>query len=148
MTWYPFSIHPDYKMGQFQPYLPIKIIQSEIPENSVIAGALVDTGSLSTKIVSKYADYINLDYKSGDLVSNQAVGGSIQGYLCKCRVQVLDMNEKGEALPESVLMELTEEKIDFGECFPVCLLGVRDFLRHLKLKIDYPKKRFSIERPN
>ena len=66
MRWYPFSIHPDFKRAELQPYLPIKIIHPEDANSYVIVGALVDTGAFSTKIPMKWAERIGLDVENGN----------------------------------------------------------------------------------
>ena len=146
MKWYSFSTHPHYKIGGLQPYLHIRIIHPDDGDTSIILGALIDTGAVCSKIPVKWAEYINLDYKKGIPVFGSTAGGDAQGYLCKCRVQVLDMNEECEPLPNQILTEL-EDEVAFGPCVDIPLLGVRDFLKNYKITIDYPNKKFSLGSP-
>lgn len=146
MRWYPFSIHPDFKRAELQPYLPIKIIHPEDANSYVIVGALVDTGAFSTKIPMKWAERIGLDVENGNHISGDTAGGEIEGLLCKCKIQVLDLSEKGKILSENILVELIGDRFVFGKCTPIPLLGVKEFLKDLLLTVDYPNKKFSLEK--
>ena len=50
-----------------------------------------------------------------------------------------------QALSDTVIAELGHKnRCLFGDCFPIPLLGVKDFLKDFILTIDYPNKKFSL----
>jgi hypothetical protein len=149
MKWYPFSVHSEYKPGGLQPHLPIKIIHPEDSNTYVVVHALIDTGASISKIPAKYADRISIDYNNGEVASGVTADGEGKGHWCKCRIQVLDMDETGNELPDIILSELgMKGSCVFGECAPIPLLGVADFLKNYVVTVDYPNKRFSLGNSN
>lgn len=147
MKWYPFTVYDEYKVAGPQPYLPVKITHPDDVNTSIIVKGLIDTGALISKFPFKYAEQIALEFKNGNIVSGLTAGGEVQAYSCNCGVKLLDMNEKGQILPEKVLVKLPSEQFVFGQCTPIALLGVNDCLKDFILTVNYPKQVFSIQRP-
>ena len=125
---YPFTIT---RVGDIsKPYLPITIINRE-NQKEINVFALIDTGAVECALPATFALPLGHNLQSGCQKRISTGNGITIAYSHTVCINVFNF------LTENVL-------IDFMPNLHIPLLGVKSFLSNFILKIDYPKKTFSI----
>ena len=125
---YPFTIT---RVGDIaRPYLPITIINPE-NQKEINVFALIDTGADECALPATFALPLGHNLQSGYQKRISTGNGITIAYSHTVCIKAFNF------LTENVL-------IDFMPNLHIPLLGVKSFLSNFILKIDYPKKIFSI----
>lgn len=124
-----------------RPWLPVTIIN---PKNgkSIKTYGLVDTGADECSVPAGFAKELGHDLRKGNLKKVDTAGGKTKAYSHVTTIEIFNIKENKAA------HRMKDIPIDFADGLNVVLLGVKDFLDHFTLKIDYPKKVFSIKASN
>jgi hypothetical protein len=124
----------------YRPYLKIRIINSHTGKDLKTYG-IVDTGADECAIPASFAPILGHELQAGVTKQIMTGNGSTIAYSHTTQFEIFH--------PESdqVLYAMPETPIDFMPNLHVVLLGVNSFLNKFVLKIDYPKKDFSIIYP-
>lgn len=125
---YPFTITRPGDIAR--PYLPVTIIN---PENGkrLNVFALIDTGADECALPASFAPPLGHSLQSGYQKKISTGNGITIAYGHTINIAVFDFTA------ENIV-------IDFMPNLHIPLLGVKSFLSNFALKIDYPKKYFSI----
>ena len=125
---YPFTIT---RVGDIsKPYLAVTIINPE-NQKEINVFALIDTGADECALPATFALPLGHNLQSGYQKRISIGNGITIAYSHTVCINVFNF------LTENVL-------IDFMPNLHIPLLGVKSFLSNFILKIDYPKKTFSI----
>ena len=116
-----------------RPYLRVEYVNPHNDE-SVKVYALIDTGADDCVLPARFADILGHDLKKGKPYSVASASGFSRGYLHTTRITI-----PGFATEECL--------IGFLPGLNTPLLGVRSFLNHFRLMINYPKLTFSLRNP-
>jgi predicted aspartyl protease len=119
--------------------LPIKIIN---PRNSKFmkTWGLVDTGASECALPSRIADLLGHDLIMGKMKEINTGNGMAQAY---CHTSTIEVYHP-QHLNDPSIFRMENVLIDFMLNLDVPLLGVRGFLSKFILKINYPKRIFSL----
>ncbi len=125
----------------FYPYLPISIINPRKKENHVNTYGLIDTGADVCTLPISVAKALGVNLDKLETATTRTASGKAKIYKYKCIFEIYHPSIKK-------LVYTTEETpINFMTKLPMVLLGVDSFLSDFVLKINYPKKIFSINHP-
>lgn len=117
-----------------RPYLPITLINPDTRKRLKVM-ALIDTGADECALPASFAPLLGHDLQAGQERRINTGNGVTIAYAHTLRIEI-----KGFAT-QHVL-------IDFMPNLHTPLLGVKSFLNHFVLTINYPKKMFSLKLPN
>jgi hypothetical protein len=121
--------------------LPIRII-NPITQASLNTYGVIDTGASGCAIPAAIAQA--LGYGLTDDHKNSVItgGGSTEAYRFNTTIEV----RHPVSLGNNIIFTINNEPIDFIINLPLVLLGTKEFLSNFVLRIDYPRKRFSLTR--
>lgn len=114
-----------------RPYLRVRYINPHTDKN-LQAWALIDTGADDCVLPASFAGLLGHNLIAG----NQVNIGGVHGH---------DIAYQHTTIIEIPGFATEETLISFIENLRTPLLGVRSFLSHFKLSIDYPNELFSLE---
>lgn len=119
--------------------LPIRII-NPTTHASISTYGVIDTGASGCAIRAAMAHALGFaltdDRKNSVITGN----GSTEAYRFDTTIEVRHPGNLGN----SIIFTINNEPIDYIINLPLVLLGTKEFLSHFVLKIDYPRKRFSL----
>lgn len=122
------------------PRLLVKIINSDT-NLSMFTFGIIDTGADECAVPEFIATTIGHNLKKGKKKLIGTAGGLTPSYSHKTRVELY------HPVTGKHMYTLNETPIDYVDGLHCALLGVKNFLDQFVLRIDYPKKRFSITFP-
>ena len=117
-----------------RPWLPITIINPHTGQEIQVLG-LVDTGADECALPSAYASLLGHNLQAGKSKEVNTGNGTTLAYSHTSRIRV------GNFITDQTL-------IDFMPNLSVPLLGMKNFLSHFILTVDYPNSSFSLEKPD
>jgi predicted aspartyl protease len=121
-----------------RPYLKVRYINPHTEDNT-LAWALIDTGADDCVLPASFAEILGHDLEAGERTMIAGVHGEDVAYRHTTIIKI-----PGD-LPEDTFS--TEETlISFVDNLPQPLLGVRSFLSHFKLTVNFPNMYFSLEK--
>jgi predicted aspartyl protease len=139
----PIRNFPFYKVKKdrcSRPWLPIRLVN---PDNGLdlITVGLIDTGADECSVPAAFAKKLghNLTAVKPKLITTAS--GIGRAYPHTTTIEIYDVSIK------NVLHNIPNVTIDYTEDLHVVLLGMKNFLEHFVLEINYPKEVFSIRRP-
>jgi predicted aspartyl protease len=128
---YPFS---KTRPGDVpRPYLPVTLV-NPATETQLKVMALIDTGADECALPASFAPILGHDLQTGQVRRINTGNGVTMAYAHTLRIEI-----QGFAT-QNVL-------IDFMPNLQTPLLGVKSFLSHFVLTINYPKRIFSLKFP-
>jgi hypothetical protein len=136
---YPFHVmvpgHPP------RPMLPVRITN---PATGLFVDAwgLVDTGADDCALPTRYAAALGHNLKAGLVRLIGTGNGTTRAYAHTTRIDVLTLPRLSS--PEKIAFTIPDTLIDFLPRLGCVLLGVRSFLSHFILTINYPEQWFAI----
>jgi predicted aspartyl protease len=142
---YPFQAETPL-FPQPQPLLPLRIINPHSRLDMRTWG-LIDTGAKTTHIPRSIAESLKHECEKGTLVKVPTAGGEVKAYLHTFAIHILGMDMDGIVNESNVEAVIAEQPIAVSDLCSIVLLGVKEFLAHYILEIDYPKQVFSLRRP-
>lgn len=117
-----------------RPYLPITLI-NPATKNRLKVMALIDTGADECALPASFAPILGHSLQSGQVKQVNTGNGVTVAYAHTVRIEIKRFATK------NVL-------IDFMPNLHIPLLGVKSFLSHFVLNVNYPKKMFSLRFPD
>jgi len=132
----PFTLY----QGIYRPTLQIRIINPHTGLNQRTYG-IVDTGADECAVPASYASLLGHNLLAGDQKKLSTGNGEAVGYSHTTKIEIFH-HSTGE-----VVYTINDTPIDFMEKLQIILLGVRSFLSKFILRLDYPRKVFSIKHP-
>jgi hypothetical protein len=138
---YPFKAQGVFSIPS--PILPVLITNPHNGANFRTWG-LVDTGAVATVIPGFIARNIGHNVENVATSSGDCAGGQITVYPHTCNIDILSMNSNGNVNENDIIIRIPPCKMGVINDCQCVLLGVSDFLKKYILKIDYPRKIFSI----
>lgn len=121
-------------------YLPIKIINPHTNKSTSTMG-LIDTGADECAIPAYIAEKLGHDIKAGK--SKGVITGNGEAYAYKHTTKF----EIYHPITGKLLYTIHDTPVDCLPKLTTVLLGVNNFLIRFILKIDYPKRTFSLKFP-
>jgi len=118
-------------------------ITNPITNQSVIALALIDTGSDNCAFPISIGKHLGYDLLKLPLKNVQTAGGPSQGRTGKAILEVLGVQSNG-MYSNIVLERLKSTSVDFMTRLRTFLLGREYFLEKYTLKIEYDQQKFSL----
>ena len=115
-----------------RPWLPITIINPHSNKKVKVLG-LIDTGADECALPASYAAILGHNLQAGTAKEINTGNGKTMAYSHTVRIEISDIVIK-------------ETLIDFMPNLYVPLLGVKSFLSNFVLTVDYPQKKFSLEK--
>ncbi|MDO8603522.1 MAG: retropepsin-like aspartic protease [Candidatus Omnitrophota bacterium] len=115
-----------------RPWLPITIVNPHSNKKMKILG-LIDTGADECALPASYAAILGHNLQAGIAKEINTGNGKTIAYSHTVRIEIFDITIK-------------ETLIDFMPNLNVPLLGVRSFLSNFVLTVNYPQKKFSLEK--
>ncbi len=134
---FPFVKFSPDALGR--PILPVKI-HNPHTGNSFITWGIVDTGADECAIPATLANELGHTLEKGSQKRVSTGAGPNTAFAHTTKIDIL-------SLQEAVLYSIEETPVDFMPNLHCVLLGVRNFLNHFILTIDYPNQKFSIRYP-
>ncbi|MBD3242581.1 MAG: hypothetical protein GF331_18470 [Chitinivibrionales bacterium] len=128
---FPFVI--PYPGEPARPYVPVKITNPSTGR-SIETYALVDTGADECALPASFATLLDHDLKKGERKEIRTGNGAAVAYGHTTTIEMLGFST-GEAA------------IDYMPNLVTPLLGVRSFLAHFVVVLDYPGKTVAFEMP-
>lgn len=119
--------------------LPVKVINPQTGQFLLLWG-LIDTGADECALPAAYAHKLGHDLASVKPRKIGSASGAGEAFPHTTRIEVLDV--KGD----KVVYTIPETPIDFVVGLGPALLGVKKFLNHFVLTVDYPGKVFSLQK--
>jgi len=132
----PFTLYD----GIYRPALQIRIANPHAGLSQRTYG-LIDTGADECAIPASYAPLLGHDLKKGETKRVNTGNGMAIAYVHTTRFDIFD------PLTGAVAYTISDTPIDFLPNLHLVLLGVKSFLNHFILHIDYPRKVFSVKKP-
>ncbi|MFQ5779194.1 MAG: retropepsin-like aspartic protease [Nitrospiria bacterium] len=129
---HPFSITRPGDVPR--PYLPITIINPDTEKRLKVI-ALIDTGADECALPASFAPILGHHLEAGQAKKINTGNGVTIAYAHTLRIEI-----KGFTTQDVL--------IDFMPNLYIPLLGVKSFLGHFILTINYPKKIFSLKFPD
>jgi hypothetical protein len=130
-----------------KPFLPIEI---STPAHTVIppqyAFGLVDTGAAVCSIPAEFAPLLNHNLRRVKATAIQGAGSVAQGFPHTVRIRALAMKLNGRVNYAETVFDTGAIPVHFVPGLPCVLIGVKDFLEHFVLTVDYPQQTFSLTR--
>ena len=126
---YPFQAQGVF--SQSSPILPILITNPHNGANFQTWG-LVDTGAMATVIPGFIA---------------RSIGHNITVYPHTCSIDIWSIDNNGNVNENDVVIRIPSRSMGVINDCNCVLLGVNDFLKRYILKVNYPRKVFSIRHP-
>ncbi len=123
-----------------RPYLGVNIINPHTGKSLYTYG-LVDTGADECAIPARYARLLGHKLRAGD---ETEVGTGKGKNIAYAHITAFEIYHP---VSGKHLYDIKKAPIDFLPKLEIVLLGVKSFLGKFVLKIDYPKKTFSIKHP-
>lgn len=118
--------------GSFpRPYLRVRYLNPHTGK-SLQAWALIDTGADDCVLPADFAGLLGHDLEAGNKVQIGGIHGHDFAYQHTTKIEIPGFSTE-------------ETLISFIGKLRQPLLGVRSFLSHFKLTIDYPNENFSLE---
>ncbi len=137
----PINTCPFVRIGGIlRPYLAITIINPHT-NKSLSTYGLIDTGADECAIPAGYARLLGHKLHSGIKKEINTGKGKTTAYTHTTAFEIY------HPISGKYLHKISKAPIDFLPKLPIVLLGVKSFLGKFILKINYPKKTFSIKRP-
>jgi len=121
--------------------LPVRIINPDTGLFLALWG-MIDTGADECSIPADLAQILGHNLSAGVAKQINTAGGVSTAYAHTTCIEVLSINDHSQ-----VVYSIPDTPIDFCPGLQVVLLGVRNFMEHFKLTIDYPNQRFSLNFP-
>jgi len=115
-----------------RPYLKVRYINPRASMNT-LAWALIDTGADNCVLPASYAEILGHNLEAGEKTIIGGVSGENVAYKHTMKIEI-----PGFSTEEVLIL--------FVEGLPQPLLGVKNFLSHFKLTVDFPNECFSLER--
>jgi len=141
---YPFQAQGPF--SELSPILPIIIIN---PENrwQFQTWGLIDTGASATTIPGFIATEIGHNIERVKPTPGLGAGGAVDVYEHTCSINILSMAQDGKVNKDEIVIKVSRRRIGVINGLHYVLLGVNDFLKKYVVTIDYPRKVFSIQKP-
>ena len=115
-----------------RPWLPVTIVNPHFNKKVKVLG-LIDTGADECALPASYAAILGHNLQAGIAKEINTGNGKTIAYSHTVRIEIFDITIK-------------ETLIDFMPNLNVPLLGVRSFLSNFVLTVNYPQKKFSLEK--
>jgi len=115
-----------------RPWLPVTIINPHSDKRVKVLG-LIDTGADECALPASYAAILGHNLQAGIAKEINTGNGKTIAYSHVVRIEIFDIVIK-------------ETLIDFMPNLYVPLLGVKSFLTNFVLTVDYPQKKFSLQK--
>ncbi len=126
--------------GIYRPVLQISIINPHTNLFQKTYG-IIDTGADDCAVPASFAALLGHNLQEGLMKTIQTGNGETVAYTHTTKFEIFRPNTN------KVAYTILDTPIDFMPNLPVVLLGVNSFLSKFVLRIDYPRKVFSIRRP-
>lgn len=127
--------------GIYRPILPVRIINAHDPGKNFRTWGIVDTGADECAIPAHYARLLGHDLPAGIQKTVSTGNGATYAYSHKTRFEIY------HPVTYDLMYAVGDTCIDFMMNLPVVLLGANNFLNRFVLMIDYPRRIFSITKP-
>jgi hypothetical protein len=127
--------------GIYRPILPVRIINPHTGKNYRTFG-IIDTGADDCAVPAVYATLLEHNLQAGGTKIISTGNGETIAYTHTTKFEIFHPRT------EELLYTTEDTPIDFMPNLHVVLLGVNSFLSRFVLKIDYPRKKFSIRYPS
>jgi len=141
---YPFQAQGVF--SQSSPILPILITNPHNGANFQTWG-LVDTGAMATVIPGFIARSIGHNIENVAPFHGAGAGGQITVYPHTCSIDIWSIDNNGNVNENDVVIRIPSRSMGVINDCNCVLLGVNDFLKRYILKVNYPRKVFSIRHP-
>lgn len=135
---FPFIKFSTDDLGR--PILPVRIHNPHTGRFFVTWG-IVDTGADECAIPATLANELGHTLERGSQKIVNTGAGPNTAFAHTTRIDIL-------SLQKDILYSIKETPIDFMPNLHCVLLGVRNFLNHFILTVDYPNQKFSIIDPD
>ncbi len=126
--------------GTYRPTLQIRIINPHTGLSQKAYG-LIDTGADECAIPAFYAVLLGHDLRAGIRKTIYTGNGETVAFAHTTKFEIFS------PFTGKVTYTIPDTPIDFLENLNVILLGVNSFLSKFILRIDYPRRLFSIKHP-
>lgn len=125
-----------------RPILPI-IIKN--PENGkyLHVWGLIDTGADRCSVPATYASLLGHDLTQGKKIEIGTGNGTTNAYEHTSEIAICGIGSN-KNIEYNNIIHTIRAAVDYMPNLNTVLLGVKQFLGNFTLKIEYPKKRFSI----
>ena len=151
----PIDQHPFTRFPKSLCLWPRLLVRVHSPNDgkSVVAWALVDTGSDCCALPLLWQDRLNITFTEADKVENVFSAGIPRqtSYRKEVAISVLHSIERPSnhkcLAPGSTAIDLLKCKVLFLEKLGYPILGMKDFLDEYVLALNYQRKQFSVFPP-
>ncbi|GBD96652.1 MAG TPA: hypothetical protein ENG83_10920 [Nitrospirae bacterium] len=121
-----------------RPWLPVRITNPHTRKHIDTYG-LIDTGADDCTMPAFLTEQLGHKLENGTAKPVHTAGGLTTAYSHTTTIEIFDIKQN------KVIYSIPDKSIDFSEGLNIVLLGVRSFLDNFTLKINYPKRCFSIK---
>lgn len=122
----------------YRPILQIRIINPHTKKNYRTYG-IIDTGADECAIPASYASLLGHNLQAGQIKRIRTGNGETVAYAHTTKFEIF------HPISQKLVYTIENTPIDFLPNLHVVLLGVNSFLSKFILKIDYPRRIFSLE---
>lgn len=99
---------------------------------------LIDTGSEGCAIPETYAKFIGHNFENGESCDCISANSKSKGFYHSIDIDFLDMDYQ-------LIYKIQNKQVHCVRNLNIVLLGVKDFLDHSILHIDFPKELFTLK---
>lgn len=121
-----------------RPMLPIKIHNPHSGKSLSVWG-LIDTGADDCALPASYAKILGHNLLAGEVKTISTGNGKTSAYAHTTRIDIFSQSSK------EPVYTIPDTAIDFMPNLDSVLLGVKSFLGHFVLTVNYPRQTFSIQ---
>lgn len=141
---YPFRrVVPD---SPARPMLPIRVTNPETGF-SLRSWGLIDTGADDCAFPAAYARSLGHNLTAGTPREIGTGNGIIVAYSHICRIDIYRMDTGGAVSDTEIVYAVDDTTLDFLPNLHCILLGTKNFLNNFILTVNYPRRVFSLRRP-
>lgn len=144
----PINAYPFVMVGPGQPsrpMLPIKIINPKTGQ-FVHQWGIIDTGADECSLPAWIANSLGHNLALGVAKQIGTGNGVTTAYAHTTSIEIFKLDGIGAIDANTVVHSIPNTTIDYMPNLHCVLLGVRNFLGHFKLTVDYPHTCFSIQK--
>jgi hypothetical protein len=130
------------EFNNYTPILPVEIVNThDSPEiKTPRLHGFIDTGASECCVPGELAKLIGHKLELGDVKEIETTSGKAKVYSHRTNIIIY------HPISGEEVFKINDVKIDFCPGLKVVLLGYNSFLKHIILNINYPERKFSIQK--
>ncbi len=125
----------------YRPLLPIEINNPENNEK-ISTLAMIDTGADECCIPHQFAILLGHKLFNVNPVNLGTVGGVTKAYPHSTKINIIWVSHN----KKEVIHSINNAPVNYVKDIKEPLLGIKNFLEYFEIKINYPKKYFTLEK--